>query len=95
MEGKIKLYEGLELTVKKLPNSEDLQNLADFGIDLLSGVDYGVVLLESFRDMEKMRTLVGLIFEGDIPEVIEPKVTGPAINEALRSFFGKFGLSFL
>ena len=55
---------------------------------------YGAALLGAFYDTKKMKKLIEILFEGKIPEVIEPKVKGPAIEEALRDFFAKFGLLF-
>ena len=82
------------LKIKSEPTAKDLQDLRDFGIDLMQEGGYGVALLEAFYDMKKLKQLIEILFEGKIPEVIESKVKGPVIEEALRDFFAKFGLLF-
>jgi len=88
------LYEGLKLSAKKEPTAQDLIDLRELGIDLMHDGDYARTVLKCFLNMDEMKKLVTIIFEGNIPEVIESKIKAPVIEAALKSFFGKFGLHF-
>ena len=93
-EKKIKLYDGLELAPKAEPNSQDLLDLKELGIDLMSEESYALEIYKCHSDMKEMRKLIEILFDGEIPKTIEPKVSGKAIEAALRDFFAKFGLRF-